>query len=152
MSEPARPTVAPGVSYRDPKAALAWLERAFEFETVMVVENPDGSIGHSEMRVGKGLIMVGGEWDEHHRSPLSMGGVNTQSIHVHLTDRLDRHCEQARAAGAVITREPADQFYGDRSYMAVDPEGHVWSFSQSLRTMSHEEMAAAGGLSVRARL
>jgi uncharacterized glyoxalase superfamily protein PhnB len=152
MSDSTRPTVAPGLSYRDPKAALGWLQQAFAFETTMVVENPDGSIGHSEMRVGDGLIMVGREWDERHRSPLSMGGVNTQSIHVHLLSGIDAHCERARRAGAVILREPEDQFYGDRSYMALDPEGHVWSFSQSLRTMTYEEMAEAGGRPVHAHL
>ena len=43
MSE-ARPTLAVGVCYQDPRAALAWLERAFGFETTMVVEGEDGSL------------------------------------------------------------------------------------------------------------
>ncbi len=118
----------------------------------MVVENPDGTLGHSEMTFGEGLIMVGREWDARHKSPASMDGVNTQSIHVHLPGDLDAHCARARAAGAVIVREPADQFYGDRTYMAIDPEGHVWSFSQTLKVMSHEEMSEAGGVPVRERL
>jgi len=152
MSETKRPTIASGVCYRDPRAALKWLETAFGFETTMVVENPDGTIGHSEMTLGDGLIMVGREWDERHRSPASLGGVNTQSLHIHLPGDLDVHCERARLAGAVITREPADQFYGDRVYMAIDPEGHVWSFSQTLKAMTYEEMSAAGGRPVRERL
>jgi uncharacterized glyoxalase superfamily protein PhnB len=152
MSETKRPPFASGVCYRDPWAALKWLEQAFGFETTMVVENPDGTLGHSEMTFGEGLIMVGREWDARHRSPASMDGVNTQSIHVHLPGDLDAHCARARAAGAVIVREPADQFYGDRTYMAIDPEGHVWSFSQTLTVMSHEEMSAAGGVPVRERL
>ena len=104
MTHPDRPTVAPGISYRDPAAALKWLETAFGFETSMVVENDDGSIGHSEMRIGDGLIMVGREWDAKHKSPASLGGVNTQSIHVRLDGGLNLHCERARAAGATITR------------------------------------------------
>ncbi|MBA3810660.1 MAG: VOC family protein [Caulobacteraceae bacterium] len=152
MNDAARPTLASGIAYRDPRAALAWLEKAFGFETSMVVENPDGTIGHSEMRFGDGLIMVGSEWDARHKSPASLEGVNTQSIHVQLQGGLDAHCERARAAGAVITREPADQFYGDRVYGATDPEGHVWTFGQTVRAMSLEEMTAAGGVSVRERL
>lgn len=153
MSEINRPIVAPGVCYRDPRAALTWLENAFDFRISMVVENEDGTIGHSEMTVGDGgLIMVGREWDEHHKSPASMDGVNTQSLHIHLTGGLDAHCERARAAGATITREPVDQFYGDRTYMAVDPEGHVWSFSETLREMTYAEMSSAGGRPVRDRL
>jgi hypothetical protein len=41
--------------------------------------------------------------------------------------------------------EPADQFYGDRTYMAVDPEGHHWTFSQPVRNVSKEEMEKTTG-------
>ncbi|HEY5071449.1 MAG TPA: VOC family protein [Caulobacteraceae bacterium] len=152
MSEPKRPSLSAGVYYKDPKAALAWLEKAFGFETTMVVENADGTIGHSEMRFGDGLIMVGREWDERHKSPASVGGVNTQSVHVQMEGGIDDHFGRAKAAGAVITREIADQFYGDRVYGAVDPEGHHWSFGQTVQTMTNAEMAAAGDVEVRERL
>jgi len=153
MTESKRPTIATSICYRDPQAALKWLEEAFGFEQTMVIVNDDGTIGHSEMRFGDGLIMVGREWDERHRSPLGLGGVNTHSIHVQLDKDLDAHCERARAAGAVITREPADQFYGDRVYVAVDPEGHIWSFGQTFKAMSNEEMSkAGGGVEIRERL
>lgn len=152
MTDNKRPTMASGLAYRDPAAALKWLERAFGFEITMVVQNEDGSIGHSEMRFGDGLVYVGREWDERHRSPASQAGVNTQSLHFHLDDGVDAHFERARAAGAVVLREPADQFYGDRSYMVADPEGHVWSFSQTVREMTLEEMSRAGGVAVRQSL
>ncbi len=152
MSEPKRPTIAPAIIYRDPKAALAWLEKAFGFEQSLVVIGDDGALHHSEMRFGDGLIMVGGEFDDRHKSPRTLGGANTHSIHIQLDSGLDAHCEQARAAGAIITREPADQFYGDRVYAAMDPEGHVWSFGQTFKEMSLAEMTAAAGGSVRRRL
>src|SRR5579863_4180332 len=152
MAKNARPTMASGVAYRDPRAALQWLEKAFGFEITMVVENEDGSIGHSEMRFGDGLIYVGREWDDRHRSPANLNGANTQSLHFQLRDGLDAHFKRAVAAGATALREPADQFYGDRSYVVMDPEGHVWSFSQTIKAMTFEEMAKAGGRPVRATL
>lgn len=57
-------------------------------------------------------------------------------MHVDLTGDLDAHCARARAAGAVIAAEPGDQFYGDRTYRAVDPEGHVWTFSRHVRDVT----------------
>jgi hypothetical protein len=45
-------------------------------------------------------------------------------------------------------REPEDQFYGDRVYMAKDPEGHVWGFAQNLRYVSREEAEKASGLKI----
>jgi uncharacterized glyoxalase superfamily protein PhnB len=152
MTDTKKATMSCGLACRDPKAQLKWLEKAFGFEITMVIENPDGAIGHSEMRLGDGVIYVGAEWDERHRSPASIGGVNTQSIHIQLPSGLDAHCERARAAGAVIVREPADQFYGDRNYMAIDPEGHVWTFGQTVKVMTLEEMSQAGGMPVRTSL
>jgi uncharacterized glyoxalase superfamily protein PhnB len=150
MSEHERPAIASGICYRDPREAIRWLESAFGFETTMVIENADGTIGHSEMRIGNGgLVMVGREWDELHRSPASIGGVNTQSLHVNLASGdLDAHWRRAVDAGATTLREPADQFYGDRIYAVLDPEGHQWSFSVPIKAMSHAEMAEAGGVKV----
>lgn len=149
MANPAsRPALAPSVFYKDPKAALDWLEKAFGFERSMVITDQDGNLAHSEMRVGDGLIYVGSEWTETVASPASVGGKNTQSIHVHIRDGIDEHCARARAAGAVILQGPSDQFYGDRSYRASDPEGHVWTFGQAVRQVSREEAEQASGLKI----
>jgi len=143
-----RPTFAAAVFYRDPFAALDWLEKAFGFERSMVITDAEGKLGHSEMKFGDGLIMVGGEWADFVASPASVKGKNTQMIHVHLKESVDSHCERARAAGAVIISKPADQFYGDRAYRAQDPEGHVWSFAQNIRFVSREEAEKASGLKI----
>src|SRR4051794_35295616 len=110
------PVFTSSVHYRDPKAALVWLARAFGFEVTMAIDGPPEAPerGHYEMScAGRGRIMVGAEWDDWVRSPASIGGANTQSLHVQLPGGLDEHCAHARAAGAVIATEPEDQFYGD---------------------------------------
>ncbi len=139
------------VIYRDPQTALAWLQRAFGFELSMLIEGPDGDphAMHAEMSVGgRGRIMVGGEWADWVKSPASVGGANTCNIHVHLVDGIDAHCAQARAAGADIIAEPSDQFYGDRTYRARDPDGHVWTFAQKVRQVSRAEAEAAIGAKI----
>jgi len=143
-----RPSLGAAICYRNPLAALDWLERAFGFERVMVITDQDGKLAHSEMRFGDSYLMVGSEWADYTASPASVGGKNTQAMHVHLAEGLDAHCERARAAGAQIVREPEDQFYGDRVYAARDPEGHVWSFGQTVRRVSREEAEQASGLSI----
>jgi uncharacterized glyoxalase superfamily protein PhnB len=143
-----RPAFTSALYYKDPMAALDWLEEAFGFERVMVITDKDGNLAHSEMRFGGGLIMVGSEWTDYVASPASAGGRNTQSIHVHLEDGIDAHCERAKAAGAVIVRELENQFYGDRTYSARDVEGHVWSFGQNVRNVSREEAEKASGLKI----
>ena len=44
------------------------------------------------------------------------------------------------ATGAVIVREPEDQFYGDRTYSPMDPQGHVWTFGQTIRHVTREDV------------
>lgn len=149
MNDPwQRPTLGAAVFYKDAWAALDWLEKAFGFERSMVISDAQDNLAHAEMRFGNGYIMLGTEWAEFIASPASVGGKNTQSVHVQLSGNLDAHCEQARSAGATILQEPADQFYGDRTYRARDPEGHVWTFGQAVRHVSRDEAQAASGLKI----
>jgi hypothetical protein len=46
-------------------------------------------------------------------NPKRRGGA-TQFVYVHADD-VDRHYETVKTAGAAILREPADQYYGDRT-------------------------------------
>jgi uncharacterized glyoxalase superfamily protein PhnB len=140
-----RPTITPILWYQDPQAALAWLEKAFGFETRMVVTGDAGEVMHSETALGDGVIMVVGPPVAPATSPALWAGRYTMSIHVQLKDGIDEHYARARAAGAVITREIADQAYGDRVYVCTDLEGCHWSFGQTLQALSHDQMAAATG-------
>ena len=141
----ARSTIGPVIWYRDPKAAIDWLETAFGFERRLVVEGDDGSIAHSELTLGDGYIMVVGPPREKAVSPMQFGGRATQSVHVQLTTSVDEHYDRARAAGAAITRELATQAYGDRVYVCTDLEDHPWSFGQTVQALSDDEVAQATG-------
>jgi uncharacterized glyoxalase superfamily protein PhnB len=144
----ARPPLISAICYRDPKAALTWLEAAFGFELLMLIEDAEGNLVHSEMQFGAAALMVGNEWDEMTRSPASLGGRTTQTVHIKIEEDLDAHCARARAAGAVILMEPETQFYGDRTYRCRDPEGHIWTIGQTVAAVSREEAEAATGLKI----
>jgi uncharacterized glyoxalase superfamily protein PhnB len=143
---PRRPAFIPSVVYKDNRAALEWLQKAFGFELSEVLTDAKDNVVHAEMSHDDGIIMISNEFAEWVRSPASVGGKNTQRVHVRLAGGIDEHCTQARQAGATIAMEPADQFYGDRTYIAVDLEGHYWTFSQPVKRVSKEEMEQATGL------
>jgi uncharacterized glyoxalase superfamily protein PhnB len=147
-----RPSVAASLCYQDPKKALRWLEQAFGFEPSMIILGPNDELMHSEMRFGDGLIMVASEWSPVHKSPLTINGSNTATVHVQMDADIDAHCERARKAGATISMEPTTQFYGDRTYRAVDPEGHIWSFGQTVQKMTSDEWDRAMGVKTKTRL
>jgi uncharacterized glyoxalase superfamily protein PhnB len=144
-STPQRPAFIPSLAYKDNRSALRWLEAAFGFEPSEVLTDSDGNIVHAEMTHEDGVVMIGSEWADWTRSPASLGGKNTQRVHVRIERGIDEHCARARQAGAKIVMEPADQFYGARTYIAADPEGHYWTFSQAVRNVSSEEMEGATG-------
>lgn len=147
MSTPTkRPALTSAVVYKDPMAALKWLQEAFGFEVAMLITDQDGKLAHSEMSFDNGLVMIGNEWTEKHRSPNSIGGLNTQTVHVQLDSDIDAHCERARKAGAEILAEPENQFYGDRTYRARDPEGHIWTFGQTVEVIEPEVWEKTSGL------
>jgi uncharacterized glyoxalase superfamily protein PhnB len=147
-----KPSVTSAVVYRDPKRMYRWLEDAFGFEPYGIILDAEGKLMHSQMNFGNGAIMVGNEWSQAHRSPASIDGINTQTVHVQLDEDIDAHCERARAAGAKILMEPETQFYGDRTYRAVDPEGHIWTFGQTLRIVPPAEWDADFGSTTTKRL
>lgn len=159
MAEVRQGAFTPQLFYRDPFAALGWLEAAFGFETSLVVTGPDGSVGHAAMTFEGSEIHIGGELIAPEligpatmRSPASLEGAGTQFVRVSLDSGLDAHCERARAAGARITQTPVNQFYGSRTYRVLDLEGHVWTFEQPVAEVSLEDMAKASGLSIRTHL
>jgi len=155
MTDPYRPKgLSSALSYLDPKAAYRWLEGAFGFEPLFVILDADGNLAHSEMTYGESVVMIGTEWSDEHKSPKSIGGKNTQSVHVQLAEGedIDAHCAHARDAGANILQEPDTQFYGDRTYRATDPEGHIWTFGVTVQKMTSDEWDKASGLTTRARL
>jgi uncharacterized glyoxalase superfamily protein PhnB len=145
---PGWPRISAAVFYEDPAKAIDWLCEAFGFEVRLKVEGDQGRIEHSELEYGEGLIMVGGvgpayhdperAWRDLATSPRSLGGRTTQNLCLHIDD-VDAHCVRAKAAGATIVYEPKTTDYGpdywsDRSYAAIDPEGHLWWFMQRMRT------------------
>jgi uncharacterized glyoxalase superfamily protein PhnB len=105
----------------------------------MRMPDEGGRVTHAEIEVGDGVVMLGSPGGEY-KSPKRLGA-KTQFVYVYVDD-VDRHFARAREAGATITREPADQGYGDRNYGAEDLEGHEWYFGQHVRDVSPEELGA----------
>jgi uncharacterized glyoxalase superfamily protein PhnB len=137
------PRLSSGLFYKDPAAMIDWLCNAFGFEVRLKIVGDNGRIEHSELTYGESLIMVSHDLDGAakfgvtYRSPLSVGGSNTQHLMLFVDD-VDAHCAQATALGAKIVdpvklHDYGAEYWADRSYGALDPEGHLWWFTQRIR-------------------
>jgi hypothetical protein len=106
--------VIPVLSCPDVVVESAWLRQAFGFlERLAIGEH------RIQLSYGSGSLV------------LAAGRPAPATIMVRVEDA-DAHCAHARAAGARIVAEPADQPYGERQYTALDPVGHTWTFSQTI--------------------
>jgi uncharacterized glyoxalase superfamily protein PhnB len=123
----AGPDIIPALCYRDARAAIDWLEKAFGFTRIAVHDGPDGSIAHAELKHGNGAIMLGSVRDNELGMAPPDNGKVTQVTYI-VVDDPDMHFARAQAAGAEILRPLADTDYGSREYCARDLEGNVWSF------------------------
>ena len=122
--------ITANVFYDDVAGALDFVAKAFGFEIRASIPGPEGGIIHAEMQLHEGVVMFSPAGDsEIWSSPQSLGGRVTQGLYVYV-EGLDAHCERARKAGSEIVVEPEDMFWGDRTYVARDPEGHRWTFAQ----------------------
>ena len=119
----------PYLYYRDAEAAIAFLRDAFGFEVRGVARAGDGAVVHAELGVGRSAVMLGPARLDF-VSPLDLPARHA-GVWCYVAD-VDAHCARARAAGAVIVREPCDQEYGVREYSARDCEGHEWFFERPL--------------------
>ena len=142
---PRRPSFIPSLVYKDNRAALKWLREAFGFEVSEILTDSKDNIVHAEMTFGDGVVMIGTEYFSWTKSPQAIGGTNTARVHVRVDKDIDGHYARAVAAGAKIEMKPADQFYGDRTYMAADLEGHHWTFFQAIKEVSFTDMEKATG-------
>ena len=132
-------TITPYLLYEDGAGALEWLSRAFGFDEVLRFTGDEGYVTHAEMRLGGASIYMG-DPGEQYKNPKRLGQ-ETVGIYV-LVDDVDAHYDRAKAAGAAILAEPADQDYGDRRYTARDPEGHHWYFAHHIGDVGAAEAGA----------
>lgn len=118
--------------------AIAFYAKAFRAVETMRLTEGDGRIAHAEVRIGGTPIMLSDEHPEEGvRSPASLGGTPV-AIYLYVPD-VDAFVERAVAAGARLERPVADQFYGDRSAVLVNPFGHQWFFATRIEEVSPEE-------------
>ena len=110
---------------------LEFLKKAFGAVETFRMPGPDGKVAHAEVRIGD--------------SPLTDrfgGGPNaprSAMLHLYVTDA-DAWYKRAIAAGATSTREPSNQFYGDRTAGVKDAWGNDWFFATHTEDVSPEEM------------
>ena len=133
-------TATPYLVVDDAAEALEYYKKAFGAKERGRMEAPDGKIGHAEIQIGDSLVMLSDPFPQAStRTPKELGGT-TASVFLYVED-VDKVVQRAVDAGATVTMEVEDQFWGDRFGTITDPFGHSWSVATHVEDVPPAEMA-----------
>ena len=133
-------SVTPYLIIQRAAEAIEFYKKALGATELMRMPQPDGRIGHAELKIGDSHVMLADECPERGaRSPNSLGG-SPVTIHLYVED-VDAVAKRAVAAGAKELMPGTNQFYGDRAGKFEDPFGHLWYISTHKEDLSPEEIA-----------
>ena len=124
-------TVTPVLTIHGAAKLMGFLQQAFDAKEVYRLPGPDGAVIHAEMKIGDSMVMLGEATDEWKPMPA------TVALYVEDTDTWYK---RALRAGGTSLREPADQFYGDRSAGVKDFAGNKWWIHTHIEDVPAEEI------------
>ena len=126
-------TVTPYLVVRGALKLIKFLEQAFGAQlSHEPVKRPDGSIMHTQVKIGDSQIMIGEESEMAKAAPCT--------LHLYVPD-VDSVFQQAVKAGGSTIMEPMDMFYGDRSGGVTDPSGNRWYIATHKEDVAPQELA-----------
>src|SRR4029450_6856806 len=123
--------------------AIDYYKKAFGAKERMRMEAPANRIGHAEIEIGDSLVMLSDVFPQSTaKAPTELGGT-TAGVFLYVED-VDAVVKKAVDAGATVTMEVADQFWGDRFGTITDPFGPVWSIAAHVEALTPEEIEERG--------
>ncbi len=132
-------SLTPYIAVKGAANAITFYTKVFGAKEQFRLEDQDKRIGHAEITIGEGHLMLSDEYPDFGAlSPPSVGGTPVK-LHLYVED-VDATMKRAQAAGATILRPAQDQFYGDRSGMIADPFGHQWFLATRKEVVNPPEM------------
>jgi PhnB protein len=140
-------TATPVLTVFDIDSAVAFYQAAFGAELLTRGAGADNVAVHASIKIGNSIILLNREAPQQGIfSPLSLGGT---AGHTHLyVENVDTSWERAIEAGARIQVPLADTYWGDRSGVLVDGNGHLWSIASKIENVSQDEIARRAQIGV----
>ena len=133
-------TLSTYLAVDDANEAIEYYKEVFGAKERVRMDGPEGKVAHAELEIGDSIVMLADAFPQSTtKSPKELGGTSS-SLFIYVED-VDALVRQAVDAGATLTMEVADQFWGDRFGSVMDPYGHSWSVGTHIEDVPPEEMA-----------
>ena len=131
--------ITPYLIVKGAAAAIEYYKKAFGATELMRLPQPDGRVGHAELKIGDSVFMLADEFPEMKIvGPATLGNTSVGLL-LHV-ENADAVFDKAVSLGAKVKKPMADQFYGDRTGTLEDPFGHKWTISHHVEDVTPEEM------------
>ena len=132
-------SVSPALAIDGAAEAIDFYKRAFGAKERSRMPGPEGKVAHAELEIGDSVVMLSDPFPQSTvKAPTELGGT-TVGLFVYVED-VDALFRQAVDAGATVTMELEDMFWGDRFGTLTDPYGHSWSLATHVEDVPAEEM------------
>ncbi len=132
-------SITPYLIMDNASEAIAFYKKAFGAKEAMRLAQPNGKVGHAELKFGDAKIMLADECPEMQaRSPKALGG---SPIFIHLyVKNVDATIAKAVSAGGKLLRPIDNMFYGDRCGIVADPFGYMWNVSTHIEDVTPAQL------------
>jgi uncharacterized glyoxalase superfamily protein PhnB len=122
------------------------------FQQQMALSRADGQLTVAILNFGSSTLILGRLDELHYENKIRAKQIRKgpHGLGVTLTllvPDLMKVYNAVKEAGLVVLLEPVDEFYGDRVFMFLDPNGYEWKISQTIKQVSLEEVAEIVGRS-----
>lgn len=125
-------TVTPFLMAEGADKLIEFIQKAFNGKVTYMMKSDEGIVRHATLKIGDSTVMVSESTEVY--KPMSC------MLHLYV-ENSDAVYQAALKAGAESTREPMDEFYGDRSAGVRDAWGNQWWIATHIEDVSDEEMA-----------
>ncbi len=126
--------IIPTLKYKDAKKAIQWLCDVLGFAEHLIVPGEEDQIVHAQLKMGNGMIMLGSigvenEYSQLIKMPAEIGGFQTQSPYIVLSDEdLLTVYQRVQKKEAKIAMPLRSEDHGGQFFACYDLEGHLWNF------------------------
>jgi uncharacterized glyoxalase superfamily protein PhnB len=124
-------TITPTFTVEGAQKFVDFLKQVFGAKERFRMDGPGGKIMHAELAIGDSVIMLG--------DAMPQWPAKSNSLYVYVED-VDSTYKRAIQAGATSVKEPANQFYGDRSAGVTDPFGNSWGIATHVEDVPPDEL------------
>jgi uncharacterized glyoxalase superfamily protein PhnB len=131
---------------KDIAQASRFYQKTLGFQQQLALPRADGQLTLAVLKHGTSTLLLGRLDELHYEHNIRARAIRKGPHGLGITLTLlvpdvQKVYKAARRARVRILLEPVDEFYGDRVFMFLDPDGYEWKISQTIKEVHTDDIA-----------